>query len=140
MFFVGWFWAFFDFSLFPSMVDVIGGQFPPKGLEVMDAFELPLLNTLILLCSGTTVTWAHHSLIHGDRDGLKKGLWCTVLLGIVFSMIQAYEYAHAPFDFGGTTYSSAFYMATGFHRSEEHTSELQSLMRISYAVFCLQKK
>ncbi|HEY9580823.1 MAG TPA: cytochrome c oxidase subunit 3 [Rhizorhapis sp.] len=115
MFFVGWFWAFFDFSLFPSMVDVIGGQFPPKGLEVMDAFELPLLNTLILLCSGTTVTWAHHSLIHGDRDGLKKGLWCTVLLGIVFSMIQAYEYAHAPFDFGGTTYSSAFYMATGFH-------------------------
>src|SRR3546814_19295420 len=53
--------------------------------------------------------------IHGDRDGLKKGLWCTVLLGIVFSMIQAYEYAHAPFDFGGTTYSSAFYMATGFH-------------------------
>src|SRR3546814_15206462 len=102
MFFVGWFWAFFDFSLFPSMVDVIGGQFPPKGLEVMDAFELPLLNTLILLCSGTTVTWAHHSLIHGDRDGLKKGLWCTVLLGIVFSMIQAYEYAHAPFDFSGT--------------------------------------
>src|SRR3546814_13545673 len=86
MFFVGWFWACFDFSLFPSMVDVIGGQFPPKGLEVMDAFELPLLNTLILLCSGTTVTSAHHSLIHGDRDGLKKGLWCTVLLGLVFSM------------------------------------------------------
>src|SRR3546814_18388335 len=81
----------------------------------MDAFMLPFLNTLILRFSGTTVTWAHHSLIHGDRDVLKKVLWCTVLRGIVFSMIQAYEYAHAPFDFGGTTYSSAFYMATGFH-------------------------
>jgi heme/copper-type cytochrome/quinol oxidase subunit 3 len=59
----------------------------------MDPFDLPLLNTLILLCSGTTVTWAHHSLIHGDRDGLKKGLWATILLGLLFTSIQAYEYA-----------------------------------------------
>ena len=117
MFFVGWFWAFFDFSLFPSALsEVTGGQFPSKAIEaVMNPFDLPLLNTLILLCSGTTVTWAHHSLIHGDRDGLKKGLWATILLGALFSAIQAYEYAHAPFDFGGNTYSSAFYMATGFH-------------------------
>lgn len=117
MFFVGWFWAFFDFSLFPSdLAEVIGGQWPPKAIEaVMDPFALPLLNTLILLCSGTTVTWAHHSLIHGDRDGLKKGLWATILLGALFSCIQAYEYLHAPFGFGGNTYSSAFYMATGFH-------------------------
>ena len=117
MFFVGWFWAWFDFALFPSqLAEVVGGQFPPKGIEaVMDPFDLPLINTLILLCSGTTVTWAHHSLIHGDREGLKKGLWATVLLGILFTSIQAYEYAHAPFGFGGNTYSSAFYMATGFH-------------------------
>ncbi|MXO76237.1 cytochrome c oxidase subunit 3 [Altererythrobacter aerius] len=117
MFFVGWFWAFFDFALFPStLAEAVGGQFPPVSIEaVMDPFDLPLLNTLILLCSGTTVTWAHHSLIHGDRDGLKKGLWLTILLGILFSAIQAYEYAHAPFAFGGNTYSSAFYMATGFH-------------------------
>ncbi|MDZ4308437.1 cytochrome c oxidase subunit 3 [Allopontixanthobacter sp.] len=117
MFFVGWFWSWFDFSLFPSTIsEVIGGQWPPKAIEaVMDPFDLPLLNTLILLCSGTTVTWAHHSLIHGDRDGLKKGLWMTILLGILFSAIQAYEYSHAPFSFGGNTYSSAFYMATGFH-------------------------
>ena len=67
MFFVGWFWAWFDFSLFPSTADVIGGVWPPKGVEVLNAFELPLLNTLILLCSGTTVTWAHHSLINGPR-------------------------------------------------------------------------
>ncbi len=117
MFFVGWFWAFFDFSLFPNTLsEVTGGQFPSKAIEaVMNPFDLPLLNTLILLCSGTTVTWAHHSLIHGDRDGLKKGLWATIILGILFSSIQAYEYAHAPFGFGGNTYSSAFYMATGFH-------------------------
>jgi cytochrome c oxidase subunit 3 len=117
MFFLGWFWAFFDFSLFPSdLAEVIGGQWPPKSMEaVLDAFDLPLLNTLILLCSGCTVTWAHHALIHGDRDGLKKGLWATILLGLLFSSIQAFEYWHAPFPFGKTTYGSAFYMATGFH-------------------------
>ena len=117
MFFVGWFWSWFDFALFPSQLsEVVAGQWPPKAIEaVMDPFALPLLNTLILLCSGTTVTWAHHSLIHGDRDGLKKGLWATILLGILFTSIQAYEYMHAPFGFGGNTYGSAFYMATGFH-------------------------
>ena len=117
MFFVGWFWSFFDFALFPdTLSEAVGGQFPPKAIEaVMDPFDLPLLNTLILLCSGTTVTWAHHSLIHGDREGLKKGLWLTVLLGLLFTSIQAYEYAHAPFPFGENTYGSAFYMATGFH-------------------------
>lgn len=117
MFFVGWFWAWFDFALFPSEIsEVVGGVFPPAAIEaVIDPFSLPLLNTLILLCSGTTITWAHHALIHGDRDGLKKGLWATIILGVIFTCIQAYEYAHAPFGFGGNTYSSAFYMATGFH-------------------------
>ena len=117
MFFVGWFWSWFDFALFPNQLsEVVGGQWPPKAIEaVMDPFDLPLLNTLILLCSGTTVTWAHHALIHGDRDGLKKGLWATILLGLLFTSIQAYEYANAPFGFGLNTYGSAFYMATGFH-------------------------
>ncbi|WP_347303177.1 cytochrome c oxidase subunit 3 [Croceibacterium sp. TMG7-5b_MA50] len=117
MFFVGWFWAWFDFSLFPSeLTEVVGGVWPPAGIHaVMDPFALPLLNTLILLCSGTTVTWAHHSLIHGDREGLKTGLWLTIILGVLFSFVQFYEYAHAPFEFGGNTYSSAFFMATGFH-------------------------
>ncbi|TCD04943.1 cytochrome c oxidase subunit 3 [Erythrobacteraceae bacterium CFH 75059] len=117
MFFVGWFWAWFSFALFPSeLADVIGGRFPPAAIEsVINPFQLPLLNTLILLCSGTTVTWAHHALIHGDRDGLKKGLWATIILGVIFSLIQAYEYAIAPFPFGENTYGSAFYMATGFH-------------------------
>lgn len=115
MFFLCWFWAYFDFALFPSALAPIDGLFPSQGISVMNAFELPLLNTLILLCSGTTVTWAHHSLIHGDRGGLKLGLWATVLLGILFTSIQAYEYMHAPFAFGQTPYGSVFYMATGFH-------------------------
>jgi cytochrome c oxidase subunit 3 len=119
MFFLAWFWAFFDFALFPSAVDAVGAQWPPKGLETINPFGFPLLNTLILLCSGTTVTWAHHALINGDRAGLKKGLLATIGLGLVFTMIQGYEYIHAPFAFsienGGNVYGSSFFMATGFH-------------------------
>ena len=74
MFFLAWFWAFFDSSIFPSRGRAVGGVWPPKGIEVLNPWGFPLLNTLILLCSGTTVTWAHHSLIHGDRKGLKLGL------------------------------------------------------------------
>jgi cytochrome c oxidase subunit 3 len=115
MFFLAWFWAFFDSAIFPSAVDAVGGQWPPKGVEVLNPWGFPLLNTMILLCSGTTVTWAHHSLIHGDRQGLKIGLWCTILLGLLFTSVQAYEYAHAPFAFKGSIYGSTFFMATGFH-------------------------
>jgi cytochrome c oxidase subunit 3 len=115
MFFVAWFWAYFNASLFPSVVESVGGVWPPEGTAVLDPFHFPLLNTLILLCSGTTVTWAHHSLIHDDRKGLITGLWLTVGLGVLFTAIQAYEYAHAPFPFAGSIYGSTFFMATGFH-------------------------
>src|SRR5437763_15542444 len=113
MFFLAWFWAFFDSAIFPQAA--VGGVWPPKGVSVLDPWGFPLLNTLILLCSGTTVTWAHHSLIHGDRHGLKLGLWLTILLGLTFTSVQAYEYAHAPFAFKGSIYGSTFFMATGFH-------------------------
>jgi len=115
MFFVAWFWAFFGAAMFPSAAETVGATWPPKGLEVIDPFGFPLLNTLILLCSGTTVTWAHHALIHGDREGLKKGLLATIALGLVFTSIQAYEYIHAPFAFKGNIYGATFFMATGFH-------------------------
>ena len=115
MFFVAWFWAWFNASLFPSTAEGIGGVWPPTGMHVLDPFGWPLLNTLILLCSGTTVTWAHHALIHNDRDGLIKGLWATIGLGALFTSIQAYEYLHAPFTFSENIYTSAFFMATGFH-------------------------
>jgi cytochrome c oxidase subunit III len=115
MFFVAWFWAYFNAALFPSDAEIIGGVWPPQGIEVLSPWTYPLLNTLILLLSGTTVTWAHHALIHGDRQGLKQGLWLTVTLGALFSAVQAYEYSHATFGFAGNIYSSTFYMATGFH-------------------------
>ena len=88
MFFVAWFWAFFDASLFTNekiqyaRVAFTGGLWPPKGTEVLDPLNLPLLNTLILLTSGATVTWAHHALLHNDRNGLKVGLLLTILLGV----------------------------------------------------------
>ena len=119
MFFVAWFWAFFNFSLFPEGYEAIatttGGVWPPKDIELLDPFMYPLLNTLILLLSGTTLTWAHHALIEGDRQGLKNGLICTVVLGVIFSGVQVYEYMHAAFAFSGHIYGATFYMATGFH-------------------------
>ena len=121
MFFVAWFWAFFDASLYPndplqySRTDLTGGAWPPKGIQTFDPWHLPLLNTLILLTSGTTVTWAHHALLHDDRKGLKWGLWLTIGLGLMFSFVQAYEYAHASFGFKGNIYGATFFMATGFH-------------------------
>ena len=118
MFFVAWFWAYFSAALFPAEVDAVGGVWPPEHTIVMDPFGWPLLNTLILLCSGTTVTWAHHALINGDRRGLIMGLWATILLGALFTSIQAFEYAGAPFMFVGdeaNIYGSTFMMATGFH-------------------------
>jgi cytochrome c oxidase subunit III len=125
MFFVAWFWAFFDASLFPgdsqqfAREAATGGVWPPKGVEVFNPWHLPLLNTLILLTSGTTVTWAHHALLHNDRKGLIWGLALTIALGVLFSIVQFYEYDHAAFAFsrenGGNIYGSTFFMATGFH-------------------------
>ena len=121
MFFVAWFWAFFDASLFSgeaiqsARTAVTGGIWPPKGTTVFDPFHLPLVNTLILLTSGTTVTWAHHALLNNDRKGLINGLILTIVLGLCFSAVQAYEYAHAAFTFTGNIYGSTFFMATGFH-------------------------
>ena len=121
MFFVAWFWAYFDVSLFPgndimvARAAVTGGVWPPVGIETFDPWHLPFINTLILLTSGTTATWAHHALQHGDRKGLKQGLVLTVILGALFTALQAYEYSHAAFSFSGNIYGSTFFMATGFH-------------------------
>ena len=128
MFFVAWFWAYFDASLYAgeihqtARIAATGGVWPPEGIETFDPWHLPLFNTLILLTSGTTVTWAHHALIHGDREGLKWGLILTIILGLFFTCVQAYEYGHATFAFsrelgvsGPFIYGSTFFMATGFH-------------------------
>jgi len=110
MFFSAFFWAFFTSSLYP-----VGGTWPPQGIHPFDPFEFPFLNTLILLLSGTTVTWAHHSLLEGNQKGLIQGLTVTVILGLSFTCVQGYEYSHAAFSFNGGIYPSTFFMATGFH-------------------------
>ena len=121
MFFVAWFWAYFNSALFPADVHQItrdqlfGGVWPPKDIQTFDPWHLPLLNTLILLTSGTTVTWAHHALLENDRQGLKWGLILTIALGLTFTCVQAYEYTHAGFNFSGNIYGATFFMATGFH-------------------------
>ena len=122
MFFVAWFWAYFDAWLFPK--EATGYQWPPIGVEVFEPFGLPFLNTLVLLLSGCTVTWAHHALREGDRRGTLIGLALTIFLGAAFTALQAFEYSHAAFSFAweegnapgeGGIYSSTFFMATGFH-------------------------
>ena len=113
MFFAAFFWAFFDASLFPK--EATGGLWPPKGIRPFDPFEVPFLNTMILLLSGTTVTWAHHALIEDDRKNMLRGLGLTIILGLCFSGLQAFEYAHAAFGFKDGIYPSTFFMATGFH-------------------------
>ncbi|KCZ93881.1 cytochrome c oxidase subunit 3 [Hyphomonas johnsonii] len=130
MFFVAWFWGFFEFAIFadarvgetwdatnPLYADALARfkSWPPAGVETFDPFHLPLINTLVLLLSGTTVTWAHHALQHNDRSGAKLGLLLTVVLGMAFTALQVIEYSHAGFTYDGTLYGSAFFMATGFH-------------------------
>jgi cytochrome c oxidase subunit 3 len=117
MFFVAFFWAYFHFYLYPEHVSgAAKAIWPPAGIHTFDPLSLPLLNTMILLLSGCTVTWAHHALIQRDRKGMLQGLGLTVLLGLSFSFFQFYEYAEAPFSFhGGGIYPSVFFMATGFH-------------------------
>jgi heme/copper-type cytochrome/quinol oxidase subunit 3 len=110
MFFVAFFWAFFASSLFP-----VGGVWPPEGITTFDPFDLPLINTLVLLLSGSTATWAHHALIEDDRSDFLLALLITVLLGVFFTFLQALEYMHAPFGFTDGIYPSVFFMATGFH-------------------------
>lgn len=113
LFFVRFFWAFFHRSLSPAIE--LGASWPPAGIISFNPFQIPLLNTAILLASGVTVTWAHHSLMEGNHSQTSQGLFFTVLLGIYFSILQAYEYIEAPFTIADSVYGSTFFIATGFH-------------------------
>ncbi len=113
MFFVAFFWAYFNAALFPT--EATGFQWPPVGIEAIPTFDLPLLMTLVLLLSGTTVTWAHHEILHGNNKDASTALGITVLLGVFFTAIQLYEYGHVHFGFTDGIFPSTFFMATGFH-------------------------
>ena len=116
MFFVGFFWAFFNFALFPDLQGNGETVWPPSTIHTFDPFHLPVLNTMILLLSGTTITWAHHALLERDKKTLVLRLGLTILLGLSFTLCQAIEYSDAPFKFvGGGVYPSTFFLATGFH-------------------------
>nr|AXS66293.1 cytochrome c oxidase subunit 3 [Staphylinoidea sp. 2 KM-2017] len=127
-FFISFFWGFFHSSLSPSVE--IGMMWPPMGIEPFDPMQIPLLNTLILLTSGLTVTWAHHSLMENDFNQTSQSLILTVLLGIYFSILQGYEYIEAPFTISDSVYGSSFFMATGFHG-------LHVMIGTSFLLICL---
>ena len=113
MLFAAFFGSYFYVSL--NIPGFENFQWPPKGIVTFDPMQLPYLNTLILLLSGTTVTWAHHELLQGNFTKVTKALLITVLLGLAFSCVQIFEYMHAAFAFKDGVYPSNFYMATGFH-------------------------
>lgn len=121
LFFSAFFWSFFNASTLPKlpMADdiwkIAAGIWPPTGITPFDPMHLPFLNTLILLLSGTTVTWAHHAILNKDQKTAVTALWYTVILGISFTALQGYEYTHAAFGFKDGVYASNFFMATGFH-------------------------
>nr|YP_636912.1 cytochrome c oxidase subunit III [Lophiomus setigerus]UIP57063.1 cytochrome c oxidase subunit III [Lophius litulon]BAC23287.1 cytochrome c oxidase subunit III [Lophiomus setigerus] len=112
-FFLGFFWAFYHASLAPT--PELGGCWPPAGIIPLDPFGVPLVNTAVLLASGITVTWAHQSIMEGDRTEAIMSLFLTILLGLYFTVLQALEYYEAPFTLADSVYGSTFFIATGFH-------------------------
>lgn len=124
MFFFAFFWSYFSTAILP--MDLLGegtwavseGVFPPADVKIISPWSLPLFNTLLLLLSGTTVTWAHAALLKGNQRDVVRGLVATIVLGLIFTTVQAIEYSHVLHDYFGfaeNNFSSNFFMATGFH-------------------------
>nr|XP_031857110.1 cytochrome c oxidase subunit 3 [Kwoniella shandongensis]KAA5524181.1 cytochrome c oxidase subunit 3 [Kwoniella shandongensis] len=112
-FFLSIFWAYFHSSLAPTVE--LGSQWPPAGITALDPFAIPLLNTILLLSSGATVTYAHHALIYGNRQAALLGTTLTILLATVFTILQGFEYENAGFTIADGVYGACFYFSTGFH-------------------------
>jgi len=115
MLFFAFFWAFFHLSLNPA--SAIGQVWPPKGIYPLAPSKVPFFNTWVLLSSGAAITWAHHSVISGSRTRAIKSLFATIVLAILFTLLQYYEYCHAEFTISDTAFGSCFYMITGLHGS-----------------------
>nr|YP_009829004.1 cytochrome c oxidase subunit III [Scincella modesta]QJC59320.1 cytochrome c oxidase subunit III [Scincella modesta]QMS48868.1 cytochrome c oxidase subunit III [Scincella modesta] len=131
LFFVGFFWAFYHSSLAPT--PELGGYWPPSGVNPLNPFEVPLLNTAVLLASGVTVTWAHHSIMEGTRKETVQALLLTVILGLYFTALQAMEYYEAPFAISDSVYGATFFVATGFHG-------LHVIIGSSFLMVCLLRQ
>nr|QUO99353.1 cytochrome c oxidase subunit III [Atkinsoniella grahami] len=113
LFFSSFFWAFFHSSLTPSME--IGLQWPPFGIKTFDPINIPMLNTMILISSGISITWAHNAIINKNYSQMIQSTILTICLGIYFSLLQLYEYMESPFCISDSIYGSTFFMSTGFH-------------------------
>nr|YP_626381.1 cytochrome c oxidase subunit III [Trichonephila clavata]AAS15711.1 cytochrome oxidase subunit 3 [Trichonephila clavata] len=112
-FFISFFWAFFHSSLNPSIE--LGVEWPPMGVKAFSPFQVPLLNTVILLASGVSVTWAHQALLNENWSSAKNSLFITWMLGMYFLSLQGFEYFMAEFSISDSVFGSVFFMATGFH-------------------------
>nr|YP_009563989.1 cytochrome c oxidase subunit III [Alpheus inopinatus]QAX91339.1 cytochrome c oxidase subunit 3 [Alpheus inopinatus] len=130
LFFFSFFWAFFHSSLTPAVE--LGTMWPPAGIQAFNPFQIPLLNTAILLASGATVTWAHHSLLESNHTQSLQSLTLTVILGMYFTGLQALEYWEAPFTISDSVYGSTFFVATGFHG-------LHVIIGSSFLLICLYR-
>jgi cytochrome c oxidase subunit 3 len=112
-FFMSIFWAYFHSSLAPTVE--LGSQWPPVGVTALNPMTVPLLNTVLLLSSGATVTYAHHALIEGNRRAAIVGAGLTILLAVMFTALQGLEYMEADFTIADGVYGSCFFFSTGFH-------------------------
>jgi len=113
LFFFSFFWGFFHSSLGP--VVEMGLNWPPEGLVSIKAFDVPLLNTAILLTSAVSLTWSHHALVNGKKDQSLIGIIVTIILGILFTFVQGFEYVEASYTIADSVFGSIFFLATGFH-------------------------
>jgi len=113
LFFIRFFWGFFHRRLSPTIE--LGIIWPPLGINPFNPFQIPLLNTIILLSSGITVTWTHHRLLEKNHQQATQSLFLTIILGIYFTILQAYEYIEASFSIADSIYGRSFFIATGFH-------------------------
>jgi cytochrome c oxidase subunit 3 len=113
LFFMAIFWAFFHSALTPTVE--LGAQWPPLGIEPINPFELPLLNTVILLSSGATITYAHHSIIQRNRKGNLYGSVYTIVLALLFTLLQGIEYSVSSFTLSDGAFGTCFFFGTGFH-------------------------
>lgn len=113
LFFIRFFWSFFHHRLTPT--HELGLNWPPKNIEAFNPLNIPLINTIILLRSGVSVTWTHSSICINNLNNTKLRLIITIILGIYFSFLQFFEYYYAPFSIRDSVYGRTFFLTTGFH-------------------------
>jgi len=113
IFFVSFFWTYFHRGIRPNIE--MGQIWPPNSIEAFNPINIPLLNTIILLSSGVSITWSHHEILKNNFKKANISLILTVILGIYFSFLQGIEYQEAEFSISDSVYGSTFFIATGFH-------------------------